>query len=154
MFHSNPNTNMYFSHLKERLNLENSTWTRSISRYWNCSHRRKFRFYIFLRQPSLSMYFFTPRSTEDDRHSRERIGDDRKACLSLETAEVAGSLLVHIQVVGLTLVQILVAGSILVHLCLHLGGRFNFAETEVESFLQSRPPNSIHSGSVVGSLYR
>merc|ERR1719341_116083 len=34
------------------------------------------------------------------------------------------------------------------------GQKFNFGEAEVESFLQNRPPTSIHSGSVMGSLYR
>ena len=52
----------------------------------------------FFLATTLVEYIYTPRSTEDDRHSRERIGDDRKACLSLGTAEVADSLLVHIQV--------------------------------------------------------
>ena len=33
-------------------------------------------------------------------------------------------------------------------------GRFNFAEAEVESFLKHRKPTSVHSGSVLGSLYR
>ena len=32
--------------------------------------------------------------------------------------------------------------------------RFNFAEAEVESFLKHRKPTSVHSGSVLGSLYR
>ena len=90
VFHSNRNTNMYFSHLEERCSLVNSTWVTSISRWWNhMIYPCELDLIFSCDNPS------TSRSTEDDRRLRERewIGDDPRACLSLAAPELTGSTL-------------------------------------------------------------